>query len=534
MPVRCSHLGCLGPLWLAALVSLTLSSCTVGPDFVRPQEPATDAYFSGEMRVETTRSDILHGRAQRLQTTGSFDGDWWHVFQSARLTQLIDQALANSPTVEEAFARVREADSLYIAKHSGATLPRLMGGMTGERTNGLPGTSASALGQVVSKEGVSLFGSFRLDMAGRTRRELVALAARANTRHYEALAARRDMTHGIVVTAIQQARLLEQLRAESSRRGASGELLSLTLKRLRLGHATRADVHAVQRDLRLSEQMVVELETDIEVLSRRLAVLAGVEPSAYQGEPFSMRDFELPAILPVVIPSELVRSRPDILAAEALLEAATADYGVAVAALYPDITLNATAGAYQLGAGGLFSSTTQAWSLLAQLTAPLLDGELRGMQRVKLAAIDAAAAQYRGKVLSALADVADVLKQVEVSATNLTLAHDAYKDTVVVIESRRTMQANGALSRVSLLPELIAFAETEARLSNAMADRLVATADIMRAMTSGERGPPQSHALSGSNGAEPPMPSRLYSIPTEVELTPSEDVHTESPRWEFP
>lgn len=487
---------------LAALASVSLTACTAGPDFVRPDPPVSEAYYPGSVVVETARTDILHGHAQRLQPAESLDGAWWNAFQSPRLAELIDLAMADSPTIEEASSRVREADALYDAKHRGATLPRLVGQVTGERTNGLPGTIAGTTDNVANQESASLLGSFRLDLAGRTRRELEALAARADTRHYEALAARRDVAHGIVVTAIQQARLVDQLRAENARRGAHDELLHLTLERLRLGHATQADVHAVQRDLRLSEQTVATLETDIEVLGQRLAVLAGQEPSSYQAEPFTLQDFHLPETLPLVMPSALVRTRPDILAAEGLLEAATADYGVAVASLYPDITLSASTGAYQLGEGGLFSGTTQGWNLLSQLTAPLLDGELRGMKRVRLAAVDAAAAHYRGTVLSAFGEVAESLKQSDITAINLTLANDAYKDSVIVVESLRTKQAHGALSRADLLPEYIAFVEIETRLINAMSDRLLATADIMRAMTDGEFLPDEIEVFNGSEDAE--------------------------------
>lgn len=474
------------PAGLGALACLMLVACTAGPEFVRPDPPDSNAYHPGSLVIETARTDSLHGHTQRFQPAESLDGAWWLAFQSPRLAQVIDLALADSPTLEEAFARVREADALYDAKHRGATLPRLTGRVSAERTNGMPGTATGASADVVNQESASLIGSFRLDLAGRTRRELESLAARADTRHYEALAARRDVAHGIVVTAIQQARLVDQLRVENVRRGAFDELLFLTLERLRLGHATQAEVHAVQRDLRLAEQSVATLETDIEVLGQRLAVLAGQEPSNYLVEPFTLQEFQLPETLPLVVPSALVRSRPDILAAETLLEAATADYGVAVASLYPDITLSASTGAYQLGEGGLFSGTTQAWNLLAQLTAPLLDGELRGMKHVRLAAVDAAAAHYRGTVLSALGDVAETLKQADITAINLTLANDAYKDSVFVVESLRTKQAHGALSRADLLPEYIAFVDIEARVINAMSDRLLATADIMRAMTDGE------------------------------------------------
>lgn len=108
------------------------------------------------------------------------------------------------------------------------------------------------------------------------------------------------------------------------------------------------------------------------------------------------------------------------------------------------------------------------------------------MKRVRLAAVDAAAGHYRNTVLSALGDVAQTLKQADLSAINLTLANDAYKDAVIVVESLRTKQEHGALSRADLLPEYIAFVDIETRVVNAMSDRLVASAEVLRAMTDGE------------------------------------------------
>jgi outer membrane protein TolC len=143
------------------------------------------------------------------------------------------------------------------------------------------------------------------------------------------------------------------------------------------------------------------------------------------------------------------------------------------------------------------------------------------MKRVRLAAVDAAAAHYRGTVLSALGDVAETLKQADITAINLTLANDAYKDYVIVVESLRTKQAHGALSRADLLPEFIAFVDIEARVINAMSDRLKATADIMRAMTDGEFLPDEIEDLGeGEETGQAIVDPALQGNSTEDQSSP--------------
>lgn len=117
--------------------------------------------------------------------------------------------------------------------------------------------------------------------------------------------------------------------------------------------------------------------------------------------------------------------RPDIQAAEALLHVATAEYGVAVASLYPQLDLSASLGSQTLTTGALFGGGSSVWNLMAQLTQPLLDPGLPARKRASLAALDAAAANYQGIVLDALRDVADVLRALDHDAQSQRLSDSA-------------------------------------------------------------------------------------------------------------
>jgi outer membrane protein TolC len=119
------------------------------------------------------------------------------------------------------------------------------------------------------------------------------------------------------------------------------------------------------------------------------------------------------------LPSELVRRRPDIQAAEALLHAANAEYGVAVAKLYPQLNISASLGSQALSTGALFGAGSAVWNLVGQLTQPLFNPGLPAEKRASLAAFDAAAANYQSVVLGALRHVADVLRALDNDAQTL-------------------------------------------------------------------------------------------------------------------
>jgi NodT family efflux transporter outer membrane factor (OMF) lipoprotein len=200
------------------------------------------------------------------------------------------------------------------------------------------------------------------------------------------------------------------------------------------------------------------LRKDYQHNQHLLATLTGTQPGEGGLPEFTLDDFILPPVLPIVLPSELVRRRPDIRGAEALLKAANAEYGVAVAAMYPQVTLSANAGSQALTTVALFGSGSAVWGLIAQLTQPLFKPGLAAEKRAALAAFDAAAANYQSVVLESLRGVADVLRSVERDAQAL---QSQATSAAAAHASLRLAQQRYALGASSYLEVLDAFREAQ-------------------------------------------------------------------------
>lgn len=200
---------------------------------------------------------------------------------------------------------------------------------------------------------------------------------------------------------------------------------------------------------------------------------------------FTFEDFTLPPELPLLIPSELVRVRPDILGAEALLHASNAEYGVAISKLYPQFTLSADFGSLALTTGALFGGSSAVWSLVEQLTQPLFDPGLPAENRAALAAFDAAAANYQSVVLEALRSVADVLRALENDAKRLQALSDADSASEKSLELTQRRYTLGTASYYDLLIVQQQRLQSELDLTESQAKRLVNTAAFYQAMGGG-------------------------------------------------
>ncbi|MDO9113894.1 MAG: TolC family protein, partial [Polaromonas sp.] len=182
---------------------------------------------------------------------------------------------------------------------------------------------------------------------------------------------------------------------------------------------------------------------------------------------------------------ELVRRRPDIQAAEALLHAANAEYGVAVAKLYPQLNISASLGSQALSTGALFGGGSAVWSLIGQLTQPLFNPGLPAEKRASLAAFDAAAANYQSVVLEALRNVADVLRALDNDAQTLAALATADIAAQGSLESMQRQYALGAASYVQLLTAQQQAQQNRINLIAAQSQRLVDSAALYQALGGG-------------------------------------------------
>ncbi len=478
----CGTLRALTVLTLAGL----LAGCVAGPDFRRPAPPDVAAYSAVPWPAQTASAATAFGGTQRLVEGATISDRWWRELGSPDLDALIDDALKASPTLASAQATLRQAQEVHAAQAGSTRYPQVDGGIGAQRQRSSPAT----LGQAGDAREFSLYNAsvgvhYNLDLAGSNRRALEALSARADYRRYQLEGARLTLVANIVTTAITQARLAAQIQATQTLLNGQVEQLNLSRERVRLGQGAPDDVLALQTLVEQTRSGIPLLRKQRQQSEHLLAVLAGLPPGARELPTFTLADFILPSDLPLVVPSELARRRPDIQGAEALLHAANAEYGVAVAKLYPQLNLSANFGSQALGTGALFGSGSAVWSLVAQLTQPLFNAGLPAEKRAALAAFDAAAANYQSVVLESLRNVADVLAALDNDVQSLAALAAADAAAQKSVESMQRQYALGAASYVQLLTAQQQAQQNRINLIAAQAQRIADSAALYQALGGG-------------------------------------------------
>ena len=475
------------PAW-ALLLTALLTGCAAGPDYQAPGPLADNALPHPAPAVQNSASETAFGAAQTWRADMDLEAPWWQQLGSPGLDALIAEALKASPTLAAAQAQLRQAQELQGAQERATQLPRVDLGVGSGRQHispsaqGLPGD-----GRTFSLHSASVGVQYQLDLSGGNRRALEALAARTDHRRYQLAGARLDLAARLASTTITQARIAAQAEAlEAIARNQEAQS-ALARERVRLGQAMPADEQALQAALEQTRASILQLRKQAVQSGHLLAVLAGRTPGSVPLPAFTLHDFTLPAALPQVLPSELVRQRPDIQAAEALVQAASADHGVAVARMYPQLRLSASLGSQALTAGALFGGGSAVWGLIAQLTQPLFDPALPAQQRAALAGLDAAAAQYQGVVLDALRNVADALRATEADAQVLATLERADAAAQASLQATQQQLALGAASHLQWLVAEQQALQLRSSLVAAQAQRLADSAALFQAVGAGGR-----------------------------------------------
>lgn len=475
-----------GRLSAAVLLAAMLAGCASGPRFTPPAAPAVVAYTATPMPTRTNSAPGALGGSQRFVEGAEVSDAWWRALRSEKLDTLIAQAFAASPSLDAAEATLRQAHERFAAQAGASRYPQADASLGGQRQRFNP----SALGQDAEPREFSLFSAtvgvrYRLDLAGGNRRALEALSSRANYQRFQLEGARLTLAASIAGTAVRQAQLAAQVEAMEALLRIEEEQLAIGRERLRLGAASEDDVLTLQVARDQTRAGIPLQRTLLQQSGHLLATLAGRAPSDGGMPSFTMGEFTLPADVPLMVPSELVRRRPDIRAAEALMQAANAEYGIAVAKLYPQLNLSGNLGSQALTAGALFGSGSAVWSLIAQLTQPLFNPGLSADKRAALAAFDASAANYQGVVLEALRNMADLLRALENDAQSLAALASADAAAQSRLESMQRQYALGSASFVQVLTLQHLSEQLRSSLIVARAQRLVDTVSLYQALGGG-------------------------------------------------
>lgn len=474
---------------LLAGVGLALGGCAVGPDFKPPAAPRTDNYARGPL-PPTVSAPGPGGASQHVVLGREVLAAWWESFGSAPLNGLIEQAFRANPNLGAAKAALREAQESTAAQRA-AFFPTLSAGYSPSRQRQGTGTISPNLASGANPytlHTAQLEISYAPDVFGLNRRTVESLAAQEEAQRYQLQATYLTLATNVALAAIQEASLRAQLASAQEMVEAETRLIELIQKEAALGYASGLDLAQQQAALAQARQNLPPLVKQLEQSRNLLAVLTGRLPSqaANADLDFDLDKFHLPEALPLSLPSRLVEQRPDVRAAQAQWQAASASAGIAIANRLPQFSLSAAYGGDATSFGQMFASDNVFWNLTGNVAQTLFDaGLLKHRQRAAEAALDGAAAQYRATTLSAFQNVADTLYAIEQDAEALRAAVNAEAATRKTFDLTRKQLGLGGANMLAVLNAEQSYLQARVTRVQAQAARYADTVGLFQALGGG-------------------------------------------------
>ena len=465
------------------LVSAGLVACVVGPDFVSPSAPQNVAYLKNGLPKETLTAD---GRSQSLLSGTISDSRWWEMFKADSLNTIVDEALKQNASLQASEANLRQSQDLLRAGY-GIFFPQVSARLGASRNSlapiqsGLPNS-----GSIFNLSTASANVSYVLDVFGGERRQVEALRAQVDFQKYSTDAAYLILSANVVNTSIARAAYLEQIKSTEELIALEKEQLKVAQAQVTGGTAAYATVLSIQTLIASNEASIAPLRQRVSQAEHLLAVLEGVDPSHVNLSDITLESLTLPSDIPVSLPSELVRARPDILAAEAQMHVTSADVGVATANMYPSISLNAGYGVANNSFASLSGSSQQFWTIGPSMNIPIFAGG--SLYYAKQAAIDAyqqTQAIYRQTVLAAFSQVADCLTALEHDAQALQGQSDARRYAADALKLQQVSYNAGLVDYLSVLVADVQYHQASIAYLQALAQRYQDTVALYVALGGG-------------------------------------------------
>jgi NodT family efflux transporter outer membrane factor (OMF) lipoprotein len=462
----------------------SLQAC-VGPNFHRPAAPKVTRYTSEPLAPQTAAVAVTDGEAQRFLTDQAVPRDWWTLFGSPELDALVTQALRANPSVAAAQAALRQAQENTAAQR-GAYFPAVQASVDAARSRNAVGVLSPNLAS-----GTALYNlytpqvtvSYVPDLFGANRRAVESLQAQADAAKFQLDATYLTLTANVVTAAIQEAGLREQVAATRQVIAFERDALAILHRQLSLGSVAEADVYAQDAALAQLEAGLPPLDRQLRQTHDQLAALTGHLPADFTATTLALEAMHLPADLPLGVPSELVERRPDVRAAEAQLHSATAQVGVAMANMLPQLSITGNLGSSATRTADLFKAGTGFWSVGANLSETLFaGGALLHHKRAAEAAMDQAGALYQATVLTAFQNVADALHALDTDADAVKAASGAEQAARRSLEVVRHQLDLGAINDLALIAAEQTYRQALVTLVQARVSRYADTAALFLAL----------------------------------------------------
>jgi NodT family efflux transporter outer membrane factor (OMF) lipoprotein len=477
---RLSHL-------IAASALLLTAGCAVGPKFKKPPAPNVNGYTAAPISTTSSTSNVVGGESQHLVEGQDIPGEWWILFHSKPLNDLIERSLKANPDLKAAQAALLVARENMLAQR-GAYYPSINGGFSANRAKSSaeisPVTNTSALNYSLYTPQVSV--SFVPDVFGLNRRAVESLQAQEQQARFALAATHITLSSNVAAAAIQEAQLRGQIDATHELITINSDMLKILRDQYAKGYASQLDVAAQESQL---AQVTATLPPLLKQLAQQrdlLAVLSGGFPNKDLVEKFELSSLQLPQELPLSLPSQLVEQRPDVRQAEENLHSASAQIGIARANRLPSFALTADAGSMAVVLGHLFSGGTGFWDVAAGVTQPIFEGgTLMHRERAARAAYTQASEQYRSTVLTAFQNVADTLNALQQDADGLKSAAAAKDAASVTLDLTKKQLEAGYANYLALLSAEQAYQQALINLVQAQSNRYADTAALFQALGGG-------------------------------------------------
>ena len=467
---------------MAAMLGLAVSACAVGPDFKSPQPTAADRYLADS----PGRSEAPATLPTRFQRGTEVVARWWTLFGSAPLDTLVADAVARSPNLKAARAALRQSEDSLKAGY-GVFYPQIGAAASATRQSSvvvidraLASTGAYSVGTVAASV------SYGPDLFGGQRRTVEALGAKVDLARDEYLAAYLALTANVVNAAIARAGYQAQRDALVDVIQMQDDQVRIAEVQFQAGTASYAPVVALQSQRAANQATRIGLEQRIDQSEDLLALLGARAPSEASLPSIAIEDLSLPVDLPDTLPSLLVRRRPDILAAEADLHAASAQIGIATADLFPSLALGGERGTSNSAISAMFHAGIPIWSVQASVAASLFNGGSQWYtRRAAIDAYDGSLALYEQTVLAALSQVADTMRALAHDAQAMQADGDALAAAQENLHLTRINYEAGTAGYLDLLTADGQFQQARLALFGAVAQRLQDTVALYAALGGG-------------------------------------------------
>jgi NodT family efflux transporter outer membrane factor (OMF) lipoprotein len=459
-----------------AAMALVLGGCAMGPDFHAPVAPTADRYTA------TPVSGTGPGEVRLDFAPAGMPERWWTVYGSRQLDAWVAEGLANNRDLQATVATLEEARQHLQARVGETELPSAGAELQASRQRALglpffgPPTSVYQLFAGVVQV------DYTLDLFGGVRRANEAARADVDVQAQEWAAARQSLAANIVIAAIGSAALRSQVETQQRIVALARRRADLVQRRFELGSAASSAVRAARQQQHAQAQALPGLQAQWERARDELAILLGRAPQDAPAD-LDFAALQLPSQAPVTVPSALVRTRPDILAAEAALHAATARVGVATANLFPQINLTASYGSESFRRASFLHSPTTVWGASGTLLQPLFEGgALRAERGAAAAGLDAATRRYENTVLRAFGNVGDALITLQADARALAEQTAAQAEAQRLYAETVRRHDTGAANLPDVLASEQARLEEELATTAGTRAQLVDTAGLFQAV----------------------------------------------------